>query len=65
MASSSSSNRMSRRFYPRMDSINFADSSYFDHGLSAEVENKWVFEVAWEVVNKGQCSLFCLMFSIY
>ncbi|KAH9395106.1 Glycogen [starch] synthase, liver [Tyrophagus putrescentiae] len=52
MASSSSSNRMSRRFYPRMDSINFADSSYFDHGLSAEVENKWVFEVAWEVVNK-------------
>lgn len=36
-----------------MDSINFADGSYFDHGLSAEVENKWVFEVAWEVVNKG------------
>ena len=45
---------MSRRFYPRMDSINLADASYLDHGLSAEHENKWVFEIAWEVVNKGE-----------
>ena len=47
----SSSNRMSRRFY-RMDSINLIDG-YFDHGVSAEHENKWVFEISWEVVNKG------------
>jgi hypothetical protein len=26
---------------------------YLDHGMSAQIENKWVFEVAWEVVNKG------------
>ncbi|KAI2808809.1 Glycogen [starch] synthase, liver [Blomia tropicalis] len=50
-STSATSNRMSRRFYPRMDSIGYSDD-YFDHGLSAEHENKWVFEIAWEVVNK-------------
>lgn len=39
----------SRRFY-RFES-SFSDG-YLDHGLSAEQENKWVFDVAWEVVNK-------------
>ena len=41
------SNRTNRRFY-RVDSIPSGD-----HGLTAEHENKWCFEVAWEVVNKG------------
>lgn len=41
------SNRMNRRFY-RIDSIPEGD-----HGLTAEHENKWCFEIAWEVVNKG------------
>ncbi|KAH7636688.1 glycogen starch synthase-like protein [Dermatophagoides farinae] len=40
------SNRSNRRFY-RVDSIPTGD-----HGLTAEHENKWCFEVAWEVVNK-------------
>lgn len=48
---SSNSNRMNRRFY-RMDSLPMSEG-ILDHGLSAELENKWVFEIAWEVVNKG------------
>jgi glycogen(starch) synthase len=44
------STRMSRRFY-RLDSLPNTDG-YLDHGMSAQVENKWVFEIAWEVVNK-------------
>lgn len=28
-------------------------SIHLDRGLSAEQENRWSFEVAWEVANKG------------
>ena len=43
--------RMARRLY-RLDPEP-APTGYLDHGNSAQVENKWVFEIAWEVVNKG------------
>lgn len=46
------SNRMSRRFY-RADSMVFPQG-FYDQGATAEQENKWVFEVSWEVVNKGE-----------
>ncbi|KAK0089385.1 hypothetical protein PV325_007543 [Microctonus aethiopoides] len=42
--------RASRRFY-RMDSSHDL-SIHLDRGLSAEQENRWSFEVAWEVANK-------------
>lgn len=41
--------RISRRLY----SIKGMDDDYLDRGHTAELENKWVFEIAWEVVNKG------------
>ncbi|CAG2178221.1 unnamed protein product, partial [Oppiella nova] len=44
--------RMGRRFY-RLDTMPATGGQgYLDHGMSAQIENKWVFEVAWEVVNK-------------
>ena len=27
---------------------------YFDRGATAAAQNRWVFEVAWEVANKGK-----------
>ncbi|XP_057331627.1 glycogen [starch] synthase [Microplitis mediator] len=42
--------RASRRFY-RMDSLHDL-SVYMDRGHNAEQENRWSFEVAWEVANK-------------
>lgn len=44
--------RVSRRFY-RMDSQNDL-LDFMDHGLSAQMENRWTFEVAWEAANKGK-----------
>lgn len=43
--------RVSRRFY-RMDSSNDL-LEFMDRGYSAQHENRWYFEVAWEVANKG------------
>ena len=30
------------------------DQFYFDRGATAAAQNRWVFEVAWEVANKGR-----------
>ena len=30
---------------------------YFDRGATAAAQNRWVFEVAWEVANKGRTFL--------
>lgn len=43
--------RVSRRFY-RMDSSNDL-LEFMDRGYSAQHENRWYFEVAWEAANKG------------
>ncbi|TGZ32229.1 Glycogen [starch] synthase [Temnothorax longispinosus] len=43
--------RASRRFY-RVDSTNDL-FEFMDRGYSAQHENRWNFEVAWEVANKG------------
>lgn len=43
--------RVSRRFY-RMDSSNDL-LEFMDRGYSAQHENRWNFEVAWEAANKG------------
>uniref|UniRef100_A0A023FL30 Glycogen [starch] synthase n=1 Tax=Amblyomma cajennense TaxID=34607 RepID=A0A023FL30_AMBCJ len=40
--------RISRRFY-RLEGT---EDLVLDRGASAEADNRWVFEVAWEVVNK-------------
>lgn len=46
---------MARRFY-RADSM--VDlSGFLDRGFSANLENRWTFEIAWEVANKGTCQL--------
>lgn len=43
---------MARRFY-RADSM--VDlSGFLDRGFSANLENRWTFEIAWEVANKGR-----------
>jgi hypothetical protein len=44
-----SSLKMQRRFY-RLEG---ADNFYLDNGETAQMQNKWVFETAWEVCNKG------------
>ena len=31
------------------------DDVILDRGISAAAQNKWVFEIAWEVANKGLC----------
>lgn len=47
-----SKERASRRFY-RVDSVHdFAN--IMDRGETASYQNRWVFESAWEVCNKGQ-----------
>jgi len=43
--------RASRRFY-RVDSTNDL-FEFMDRGYSAQHENRWNFEVAWEAANKG------------
>lgn len=45
---SRSGERASRRFY-RVES----STDLFDRGESAQSENRWTFEIAWEVANKG------------
>lgn len=45
-----SKERASKRFY-RVDSC--ADFADMDRGQTAQQENRWNFEVAWEVANKG------------
>ena len=44
------SSKMQRRFY-RLEG---ADNFYLDGGATAQLQNKWVFEIAWEVCNKGK-----------
>ncbi|CAG2119181.1 unnamed protein product, partial [Medioppia subpectinata] len=43
---------MRRRLYQLDTMPSTGGQGYLDHGESAAIENKWVFEVAWEVVNK-------------
>ena len=47
--------KAARRFY-RVDSNR--DLQYLDAGESASAENRWTFEVAWEVANKGMDTCF-------
>lgn len=42
---------MIRRF-SRADSVGVDFKYYFDHGETAARQNRWTFEVAWEVANK-------------
>ena len=37
---------------------------YFDRGATAAAQNRWVFEVAWEVANKGKNCL-CVELSFF
>lgn len=46
--------RASRRFY-RVESMNNL-LAWMDRGMTAEEENRWTFEIAWEAANKGK---FC------
>lgn len=46
----------SKRFY-RVDS-NYDFTAFMDRGQTAAYENRWVFETAWEVCNKGLCQSF-------
>lgn len=43
--------RMSRRFYRGESTTNLL--LYLDRGMTAEEENRWTFEIAWEAANKG------------
>lgn len=43
--------KMQRRFYKLEGEC---DDYYLDGGETAELQNKWVFEIAWEVCNKGR-----------
>ena len=52
--------KTSRRFY-RSDSQN-ALGDYLDRGYSAQNQNRWTFEAAWEVANKGKLTLSCSTF---
>lgn len=54
---------MARRFY-RADSM--VDlSGFLDRGFSANLENRWTFEIAWEVANKGTCQFFILSWNAF
>lgn len=53
--------KAARRFY-RIDSAH--DLQFLDAGESASAENRWTFEIAWEVANKGTYS-FGLYMLIY
>lgn len=46
-----SKERASKRFY-RVDSAHDF-SNTMDHGQAASFQNRWTFEAAWEVCNKG------------
>jgi hypothetical protein len=48
--------KISRRFY-RMENLDNA----LDHGLRANHENRWVFEISWETCNKGEIHVFGLL----
>ena len=37
------------------------DDRELDRGASAAAHNKWLFEIAWEVANKGKKFVFKLM----
>ncbi len=45
--------KAARRFY-RVDSAH--DLQFQDAGETASAENRWTFEIAWEVANKGMLS---------
>lgn len=47
-----SRDRTSRRFY-RVDS-NYDLAKFLDRGEAAAYQNRWTFEVAWEVANKSE-----------
>lgn len=47
-----SRDRASRRFY-RMESQNEL-LAFMDKGEMASIQNRWTFEAAWEVANKGE-----------
>lgn len=47
----------SKRFY-RVDS-NYDFTAFMDRGQTAAYENRWVFETAWEVCNKGLLKYIC------
>lgn len=49
--------KAARRFY-RVDSAH--DLQFLHSGESASAENRWTFEIAWEVANKGMVSLSIL-----
>lgn len=49
--------RASRRFY-RVDSTNYL-FEFMDRGYTAQHENRWNFEVAWEAANKG---MICIIY---
>lgn len=53
--------KAARRFY-RVDSAH--DLQFIDQGESAAAENRWTFEIAWEVANKGRIALI-VMPSLY
>ena len=40
------------------------DDVVFDRGLGAAKQNKWLFEVAWEVANKGRQVIILLLQSL-
>lgn len=46
---SSLSNKLSKRLY-RFDGVG---DDFLDQGLTAELQNQFTFEIAWEVCNKG------------
>lgn len=48
--SSKMSVKAARRFY-RIDSAH--DLQFLDSGEAVSTENRWTFEIAWEVANKG------------
>lgn len=56
-----SRDRASKRFY-RVDS-NYDLLRFLDRGEVAAYQNRWTFEVAWEVANKGM-EIFNHMFKI-
>jgi len=55
--------RASRRFY-RIDSTNDL-FGFMDRGYSAQHENRWNFEVAWEAANKGATLYMLQIFLLY
>lgn len=59
--------RASRRFYRVDSSHDFG--SIMDHGQTASFQNRWTFEAAWEVCNKGDLYIpfykFCSVDPLY